>query len=109
MLPCDFSSKSSIGSAHARAGLTVKSRDSASRPGTAIIIFICIVIGDYEPTTQRTTPSRSGHAQMEIQIMHTLDGHFACWTATTHTDKHGAASSQLICTTSARSPEALLR
>ena len=34
--------------------------------------------------------------------MHTLDGHFACWTATTHTDKHGAASSQPICTTSAR-------
>ena len=46
---------------------------------------------------------------MEMQIMHTLDGHFACWTATTHTDKHGAASSQPICTTSARSPEALLR
>ena len=45
---------------------------------------------------------------MEIQIMHTLDGHFACWTATTHTDKHGAVSSQPICTTSARSPEALL-
>ena len=64
-----------VGTTHARAGLTAKSRDSASRPGTAIIIFICRGL---RTDTQRTTPSRSGHAQMEIQIMHTPPSHFAC-------------------------------
>ena len=31
-------------------------------------------LGGLRTDNQRTTPSRSGHAQMEIQIMHTLDG-----------------------------------
>ena len=46
-----------LGIGHARAGLTAGSHDSASRPGSAIIFK------GLRTDTQRTTPSRSGHAQ----------------------------------------------
>ena len=60
-------------------------------------------------TTQRTTPRRSGHDQMEAQAMHALQRHPARQMATMHTDRCGAASSRPTRTTSTRSPEALLR
>jgi len=46
---------------------------------------------------------------MEIQIMHTLDGHFACWTATARADKCGAALSWPTPAVFTSPPEALLR
>ena len=60
-------------------------------------------------TTQRTTPRRSGHDQMEAQAMHALQRHPARQMATMHTDRCGAASSRPTRTTSTQSPEALLR
>ena len=41
--------------------------------------------------------------------MHTLDGHFACWTATARADKCGAALSWPTPAVFTSPPEALLR
>ena len=56
--------KKQLGTTRTRAGLTVESRDSASWPGSAEFSFCMYDLSrGLRTDTQRTTPSRSGHAQ----------------------------------------------